>query len=252
MNERNTRTNISNNDHIEQESNNEDFNYEISDNNSGNVLDEDNVLSEDDLLSEGDFLSENELLSEGDLSSKDDFLSEDNLLSEGNLSSEDDILNKADFNRETVDEPLSNEEMPSINREFAPYFSNITEVLMFFWIQKYNILKYYTGDFVIYQESTKRFGRILSIVQKDGSLYINIQRILTFEELPRNMQSNNHKERSIRVEVWMLDREVDNAIITIELQTVIRRIMITILYYNNINKPSSITIREILYKHNSK
>ncbi|CAG8767826.1 5844_t:CDS:2, partial [Gigaspora rosea] len=89
---------------------------------------------------EGDFLSENELLSEGDLSSKDDFLSEDNLLSEGNLSSEDDILNKADFNRETVDEPLSNEEMPSINREFAPYFSNITEVLMFFWIQKYNIL----------------------------------------------------------------------------------------------------------------
>ncbi|CAG8776570.1 16583_t:CDS:1, partial [Gigaspora rosea] len=42
MNERNTRTNISNNDHIEQESNNEDFNYEISDNNSGNVLDEDN------------------------------------------------------------------------------------------------------------------------------------------------------------------------------------------------------------------
>ncbi|CAG8486189.1 14025_t:CDS:2 [Dentiscutata erythropus] len=38
-----------------------------------------------------------------------------------------------------VDEALNIEQMPSINGEFAPYFKNITEALMFFWIQKHNI-----------------------------------------------------------------------------------------------------------------
>ncbi|CAG8713621.1 24183_t:CDS:2 [Dentiscutata erythropus] len=58
-------------------------------------------------------------------------------------------------------------------------------------------LKYYSGDFVVYKESTKRIGRILSIVQKDGSIKINIQRALTFEELPINLQSNSRRERSL-------------------------------------------------------
>ncbi|GBB87224.1 hypothetical protein RclHR1_13670005 [Rhizophagus clarus] len=40
---------------------------------------------------------------------------------------------------EIVDEPLCNEKMPPINGEFAPYFNNITEALMFCWIQKHNI-----------------------------------------------------------------------------------------------------------------
>ncbi|CAG8690169.1 17230_t:CDS:2, partial [Dentiscutata erythropus] len=83
--------------------------------------------------------------------------------------------------------------------------------------------KYYLGDFVVYKESAKnRIGRILSIIQKDGYLNINIQRILIFEELPRNLQSNSHKERSIKGEIWMLDRNVDNAIKTIELQIIIK------------------------------
>ncbi len=43
---------------------------------------------------------------------------------------------------EIVDQPLSNEEMPHINGEFAPYFKNITEALMFCWIQKHNICKF--------------------------------------------------------------------------------------------------------------
>ncbi|CAG8775561.1 14578_t:CDS:2, partial [Gigaspora rosea] len=42
-------------------------------------------------------------------------------------------------NRKTPNENLFDEQIPSINGEFAPYFKNITEVLMFFWIQKYNI-----------------------------------------------------------------------------------------------------------------
>ncbi|CAG8567364.1 23253_t:CDS:2 [Racocetra persica] len=106
MNKRSTRTNVTNNDHVEQEANNEDFNYEILNNNSSNILDKDNVLSEADLLSKN------------------------NLMSESDLSSEDNILNKENFNREIVDEPLSSEEMLSITREFVSYLSNIAEVLI--------------------------------------------------------------------------------------------------------------------------
>ncbi|CAG8778995.1 14448_t:CDS:1, partial [Cetraspora pellucida] len=76
-----------------------------------------------------------------------------------------------------------------------------------------------------YQESKKRISRILSIVLKDGRLNINIQCIITFEELSRDLQSNNHKKRSMRGEVWMLNRYVNNAIITTELRTVIKHIM---------------------------
>ncbi|CAG8805271.1 23068_t:CDS:1, partial [Dentiscutata erythropus] len=61
--------------------------------------------------------------------------------------------------------------------------------------------KYYSGDFVVYRESTKRIGCILSIVQKDNSLKINIQHILIFEELPINLQSNSRRERSLDGEV---------------------------------------------------
>ena len=40
-----------------------------------------------------------------------------------------------------VDEALGSEQMSSINGEFAPYFKNITEALIFCWIQKHNICK---------------------------------------------------------------------------------------------------------------
>jgi hypothetical protein len=45
---------------------------------------------------------------------------------------------------------------------------------------------YYSGNFVIYKESkeSKRFGRILAIVQQDDQLKIKIQRIVTYDELP--------------------------------------------------------------------
>lgn len=42
---------------------------------------------------------------------------------------------------EVVDKGLNNEQMPFINGDFAPYFENITEALMFCWIQKHNISK---------------------------------------------------------------------------------------------------------------
>jgi hypothetical protein len=110
---------------------------------------------------------------------------------------------------------------------------------------------YYSGDFVIYKESgSKRLGHILAIVQQDYQLKIKIQRILRFKELPGNLQSNNRRQRSEEGEIWLLDREVDNAIMIVEPQAIIKRILIFILYDNVINDPNSIKIREILYKHN--
>ena len=64
------------------------------------------------------------------------------------------------------------------------------------------------------------------------------------------MQSNNRRKRS-HIEVWLLDREIENAVITIELQEIIKHVIINILYDNDtINElSSSIFIQEILYKY---
>ena len=40
-----------------------------------------------------------------------------------------------------VDEALNGDQMPPIVGDFAPYFKNVTEALMFCWIQKHNICK---------------------------------------------------------------------------------------------------------------
>jgi hypothetical protein len=110
---------------------------------------------------------------------------------------------------------------------------------------------YNSGEFIVYKDSnTRRFGRILAIVNIDGELKTIIQRILMLHELPSNLQSSNRRERSHN-EVWLLDREEENAIITIELQKIIKHATIAILYNDNDNSniSSSIFVREILYKH---
>lgn len=38
--------------------------------------------------------------------------------------------------------------MPHTDGEFAPYFKNVTEALMFCWIQKHNICKEIFNDFL--------------------------------------------------------------------------------------------------------
>ncbi|PKY58438.1 hypothetical protein RhiirA4_480345 [Rhizophagus irregularis] len=108
---------------------------------------------------------------------------------------------------------------------------------------------YNCGDFVVYKETVSKIGRILAIVEMHGELKIIIQHILRFDELPKNLQSNDHRKRS-HIEVWLLDQEIENAVITIELQKIIKHITITILYNDDaINKLSSIIIQEILYKY---
>ncbi|RGB21749.1 hypothetical protein C1646_678324 [Rhizophagus diaphanus] len=114
---------------------------------------------------------------------------------------------------------------------------------------KINGVSYNCSDFVVYRESSNRIGRILVIVEVDGELKVTIQRVLQFIELPGNLQSNDRRERSPR-EVWLFDQNMENALVEVELQTIIKRVMVTILYTEDtIHDNSSVVIREILYKH---
>ena len=89
-------------------------------------------------------------------------------------------------------------------------------------------------------------------MQQDDWLKVKIQCVLTYEELPRNLQSNNRKQRSQKGELWFLDRDMDNAIVNVELQAIVNHISIVILYDNVINVANSIKIKEVLYKHNGR
>ena len=114
---------------------------------------------------------------------------------------------------------------------------------------------YYSGDFIIYRDpgGSKRFGRILAIIQQDDRLMIKIQRVLLLEDLPRNLQSFNRSERSREGEVWFLDQETDNAIVIIEPNMIVKRVTVTILYDDDATDCNTILrIREILYKHNGR
>lgn len=55
--------------------------------------------------------------------------------SDGNETSEEEDLDEEII----VDKPLDSEQMPRTVGDFAPYFNNITETLLFCWIQKHNI-----------------------------------------------------------------------------------------------------------------
>ncbi|GBC04680.1 hypothetical protein RclHR1_05800007 [Rhizophagus clarus] len=194
--------------------------------------------------------------------SGDEYFGEDYFSKESNEKSDE----EADRNEKIVDESLKNEQMPHISREFAPYFSNFTEALMFS-TQAYDDLvdiihhpqfksedivtniQRFRNDFVVYRKSSNRISRILAIVEVDDRLKVIIQRTPKFIELLGNLQSNGRKERCAN-EIWLLDRNMNNALVDIELQSIIRRVTITILYTENIiNDHLSVVIRKILYKH---
>src|SRR3954470_16404695 len=52
------------------------------------------------------------------------------ILIDDEVSSEDEMLDDKETDK-IIDEALSNKQMPSINREFMPYFKNVTETLLF-------------------------------------------------------------------------------------------------------------------------
>ncbi|CAG8779844.1 7418_t:CDS:1, partial [Racocetra fulgida] len=50
--------------------------------------------------------------------------------------------------------------------------------------------------FIYYQENSIRLGQIRAIVLANEILKLKIQKIIKFDELPKNIQSNNHQVSS--------------------------------------------------------
>jgi len=81
---------------------------------------------------------------------EEEFGDDEELLYEEEFNDGDELLNEEEFGNDDgdesdgiVDKPLNSEQMPhDIDGEFAPYFKNVTEALMFCWIQKHKICKY--------------------------------------------------------------------------------------------------------------
>lgn len=105
------------------------------DENNNEVLDEDffdhEIPNEESL---------NDEVSEEDEEYSDEVPSDE--VSEENEEECSDDLSNDENPDKIVDKALNAEQMPSMtSEEFAPYFKNITEALMFCWIQKHNICK---------------------------------------------------------------------------------------------------------------
>jgi len=132
----------------------DDSNEITNENEIGNEIEIDNnyeILTNNDGISDGDLLNEisddDDLLNEqlnGTWSSEEEFnetnedFGDDN---GNNMLNEREFDNGVEESDKIVDESLNNQQMPYINGDFAPYFKNITEALMFCWIQKHNICK---------------------------------------------------------------------------------------------------------------
>ncbi|GET02282.1 hypothetical protein GLOIN_2v1774533 [Rhizophagus clarus] len=119
---------------------------------------------------------------------------------------------EASDEEEIINQPLNNKQMSHFVQlnEFVPYFSNITESLFFYWMQKHHISTQAYDELVDIISNSQRFrkyrqresrevkrpGRILAIIQQNGQLKIKIQQILIFEDLLKNLQSNDRRQRS--------------------------------------------------------
>jgi hypothetical protein len=112
-------------------------------------LNEDGELNEDIKLDEDDELNEyGELNTEDELDKYEldgEYELDESNINEGDhndLDEDEEERDELDRNKEViVDESLKSEKLPYASGVFAPYFSNITEALMFCWIQKHNICK---------------------------------------------------------------------------------------------------------------
>ncbi|SRR6266496_6154560 len=108
------------------------------------AIDIENEEVEDDI----EFDIENEETSEDEIEFyiNDETSEYERMMMEFDGSNEDDdreeISNEESDEEMIIDKPFSNEQMPQTFGEFAPYFKNITESLMFCWMQKHRICKY--------------------------------------------------------------------------------------------------------------
>ncbi|RIB10425.1 hypothetical protein C2G38_2206155 [Gigaspora rosea] len=117
---------------------------ELDNNEAINESIDNNVLSKrsNDMTSEefNNKISSEESISDTSIEELDyENLSETSDNSEIISDESNDCITNEEESDKIVDESLSREQILSINGEFAPYFNNITETLMFCWVEKHNI-----------------------------------------------------------------------------------------------------------------
>jgi hypothetical protein len=101
-----------------------------------------NKESFEELFDNNEYFSEDEL---SDDYEEFNFNIKDGLCSDNDDDSE---VQSKEISDKIVDKALNSEQMPHTDGEFAPYFKNVTEALMFCWIQKHNICKEIFNDFL--------------------------------------------------------------------------------------------------------
>src|SRR5438270_12403608 len=77
-------------------------------------------------------------------SSKSDEEDDNNEKNDNNEEDDSNEENGSDMDLDeevVIDKSFSNKQMPQIFSEFAPYFKNITEALLFCWMEKHHICK---------------------------------------------------------------------------------------------------------------
>ncbi|GBB94278.1 hypothetical protein RclHR1_23220004 [Rhizophagus clarus] len=65
---------------------------------------------------------------------------------------------------------------------------------------------YRSGDFIYYQDNCqKKLGRLKAILKNDEYYKLRVQKILNYNDLPRNLKELLRQYRSITGEVWLQD-----------------------------------------------
>lgn len=100
--------------------------------------DEEMTEHEDEEMSEyeDEEMSEHDIELEGGYERVMTEVNESDEENDGEETSEEDLDEEV-----IIDQPLNREQMPQSFGEFAPYFKNITESLLFCWMQKHRICK---------------------------------------------------------------------------------------------------------------
>ncbi|CAG8505973.1 107_t:CDS:2 [Cetraspora pellucida] len=157
-------------------------------NDAYNKIELDNNEWIDDVLSDNmtskefnEEASSEDSISDEALSKDEDSIEELNYENSSEISNNSEIIseesNDCMMNEEgpdkIVDKSLSREQMPSISREFAPYFNNITKTLMFCWVEKHNI-------------STHAYDELVDIIRhpqfKSTDITTNIRRFRKYRQ----------------------------------------------------------------------
>ncbi|GET55078.1 hypothetical protein GLOIN_2v1790940 [Rhizophagus irregularis DAOM 181602=DAOM 197198] len=110
---------------------------------------------------------------------------------------------------------------------------------------------YRSGDFVYYHDDNgqKKLGRLRSILKNDDGYYqLQIQKILEYRDLPRNLKGLPRQRHSITGEVWLQDEPF----LIIMTSQILEKVTILMMFQHQNIPDGSLRISEIIYKCNNR